>query len=188
MLSQEHSDDVGENRMGGRVWMGVEFVNPKIGGCRCCEGVAGIDEQQPVGADSSCDCEVECEIRDAWTRQVASLSIHAYDAITDDGQEVFNLLAEREIDNVILVGVHLNMCVLGRPFGIRQMVNVGKNVLLMRDMTETMYDHKMRPFVDHFTGTDLTVAHVERYWCPSVVSTDLTGESPFRFAEDQRGE
>ena len=28
--------------------------------------------------------------------------------------------------NVILCGVHLNMCVLGRPFGIRQMVKLGK--------------------------------------------------------------
>ena len=32
------------------------------------------------------------------------------------------------------------MCVLGRPFGIRQMVHLGKNVALMRDMTDTMYN------------------------------------------------
>ncbi len=98
----------------------------------------------------------------------------------------YNLLAERGIDNVILVGVHLNMCVLGRPFGIRQMVSVGKNVVLMRDMTDSMYDHEMSPLVDHFSGTDLVVAHVERFWCPSIVSTDLTSEPPFRFAEDGR--
>ena len=29
---------------------------------------------------------------------------------------------ERKIENVIILGVHLNMCVLGRPFAIRQMV------------------------------------------------------------------
>ena len=40
------------------------------------------------------------------------------------------------------MGVHLNMCVLGRPVGIRQMVNIGKNVVLMRDMTDTMYNPK----------------------------------------------
>ena len=38
--------------------------------------------------------------------------------------------------------------------------------------------------VDHFTGTDLVVEHVERYWCPTIESTDLIGEKPFRFAED----
>ena len=139
-------------------------------------------------SDMGCDCDVKCEIRDAWSRQIAALRIHEDDAITDDGQETYNLLAERGIDNVVLVGVHLNMCVLGRPFGIRQMVNMGKNVVLMRDMTDSMYDHEMSPFVDHFTGTDLVVAHVERYWCPSFVSTDITGKPPFVFADDRRGE
>ncbi len=42
--------------------------------------------------------------------------------------------------NVILLGVHPNMCVLGRPFGLRQMAKNGKNVVLMRDMTDTMYN------------------------------------------------
>lgn len=137
-------------------------------------------------SDMGCDCEDKCEIRDAWTRQIATIRIHESDAVTDDGQETQNLLAERGIDKVILVGVHLNMCVLGRPFGIRQMVNMDKQVLLVRDMTDTMYDHRMRPFVDHFTGTDLVVAHVEQHWCPSVLSTDLTGGEAFRFAADLR--
>ena len=44
------------------------------------------------------------------------------------------------INNVILLGVHTNMCVLGRPFGLRQMAKNGKNVVLMRDMTDTMYN------------------------------------------------
>ena len=84
------------------------------------------------------------------------------------------------------MGVHLNMCVLGRPFGIRQMVDVGKDVVLMRDMTDTMYDHRMAPFVSHFEGTDLVIEHVERYWCPSITSADLVGGTPFRFAADSR--
>jgi nicotinamidase-related amidase len=137
-------------------------------------------------SDMGCDCDVECEIREAWTRQIGTLRIDDADAITDDGQETFNLLAERGIRNVILTGVHLNMCVLGRPFGIRQMVAVGKNVVLARDLTDTMYDRDMAPFVDHFTGTDFVVAHVEAGFCPSIQSSDLTGEPPFRFAEDRR--
>jgi hypothetical protein len=44
----------------------------------------------------------------------------------------------------------------------------------------------MRPFVDHFTGTDLVVAHIEKHWCPTIVSSDITGGPPFRFAEDKR--
>jgi nicotinamidase-related amidase len=132
-------------------------------------------------SDMGCDCAVKCKIREAWTRQTSKIEIADGDAITDTGQETWNLLAARHIDNVILCGVHLNMCVLGRPFGIRQMVHVGKNVALMRDLTDTMYNPEKRPQVSHFAGTELVIEHVEKYWCPSFTSADLTGGKPFRF-------
>ena len=97
-------------------------------------------------------------------------------------------MEERGIKNVILAGVHLDMCVLGRPFGIRRMVRTGKNVALMRDMTDTMYDPSSSPQVDHFTGTDLMLAHVERYWAPSLISSEFSGRAAFRFSEDLRSE
>lgn len=146
------------------------------------EGVLPIDD-----SDMGCSCEEpKCEIREAWTRQIKTIDIVKGDAITDNGQETVNLLKKHKIDNVILCGVHLNMCVLGRPFGIRQMVKLGKNVALMRDMTDTMYNPQRPPGVDHFTGTDLVVGHVERYWCPTFTSADLMGGKPFKFAEDKR--
>ena len=135
-----------------------------------------------------CSCTgKKCDIIPPWKRQIATLEIFPGDALTDNGQETWNLLQERGIENVILCGVHLNMCVLGRPFAIRQMVNVGKRVALMRDLTDTMYNHELRPRVSHFAGTDLVVQHVEKVWCPSFTSADLTGRPPFHFAEDTRG-
>jgi nicotinamidase-related amidase len=146
------------------------------------EGVLPIDD-----SDMGCSCKGEkCEIREAWQRQNKLIDIAEGDAVTDNGQETYNLLADREIDNVILCGVHLNMCVLGRPFAIRQMVKVGKNVALMRDMTDTMYNPERPPGVDHFTGTDLVIEHIEKFWCPSFTSTDITGKKAFRFTEDKR--
>jgi nicotinamidase-related amidase len=145
------------------------------------EGVLPIDD-----SDMGCDCKVKCEIRSPWTRQTAAVEIAGADAITDNGQETWNLLAERKIDNVILCGVHLNMCVLGRPFAIRQMVRLGKTVALIRDMTDTMYNPDRPPGAAHFEGTDRVVEHVERYWCPSFVSTDITGKPAFRFKADPR--
>ncbi|MBM3847539.1 MAG: protein-signal peptide and transmembrane prediction [Verrucomicrobia bacterium] len=146
------------------------------------EGVLPIDD-----SDMGCSCAGnKCTIREAWTRQIEGIVMVEGDALTDDGQETWNLLAERGIENVILCGVHLNMCVLGRPFAIRQQVYLGKKVALMRDMTDTMYNPERPPGVDHFTGTDLVVGHVEKYWCPSFTSTDITGQPAFRFAEDKR--
>lgn len=143
------------------------------------EGVLPIDD-----SDMGCSCEgKKCVIRDAWKREIATLEIALEDAITDDGQEVWNLLQQHHIENVILCGVHLNMCVLGRPFGIRQMVHMGKNVALMRDMTDTMYNPERPPGVSHFRGTEMVIAHVERYWCPTFTSADITGGSAFEFKE-----
>ena len=124
--------------------------------------------------------------RAPWKSQTDLLDIHNEDLISDNGIEIWNALEQRGIKNVILVGVHTNMCVLGRPFGLRQMAKNDKNVVLMRDMTDTMYNPERPPGVDHFTGTDLVVEHVEKFWCPSFTSTDITGKESFRFKEDKR--
>jgi type 1 glutamine amidotransferase len=56
----------------------------------------------------------------------------------------------------------------------------------MRDLTDTMYNSRMKPFVSHFTGTDLVVGHIERFVCPTITSTVLTGEPGFVFRNDKR--
>jgi nicotinamidase-related amidase/type 1 glutamine amidotransferase len=136
-------------------------------------------------SDGGCDDSPTCQTGHPWTRQIETITIAEGDAVSDSG-EVFNLLTQRRIDQVLVLGVHLNMCVLGRPFSIRQLVRQGKRVVLVRDLTDTMYNSRQRPRVNHFTGTDLVVEHVERYWCPTITSNDLLGGQPFRFPEDQR--
>ncbi len=122
-----------------------------------------------------------------WTRQVEALEIDsAKDAITDNGTENWNLLEQHGVKNVILLGVHTNMCVLGRPFGLRQMAKNGKNVALMRDLTDTMYNPKMEPKVSHFRGTDLVVEHIEKYVCTTATSDQILGGAPYRFSSDPR--
>ncbi len=44
---------------------------------------------------------------------------------------------------------------------------------LVRDLTDTMYNPRMRPQVPHDRGTDLVVEHVEKNWCPSTTSGQL---------------
>lgn len=122
--------------------------------------------------------------RSPWKKQVDAIEIKDQDAITDSGVETWNLMEAYGIENVVLVGVHLNMCVLGRPFGLRQMAANGKNVVLMRDMTDSMYNPNMWPYVDHYTGTRLVVEHVEKYVCPSVTSDQILGGRPFVFSGD----
>jgi nicotinamidase-related amidase/type 1 glutamine amidotransferase len=137
-------------------------------------------------SDGGCDCRPPCEQGSPWRKQVEAIEIQDVDAISDSGVEIWNLLEQRGIKNVVLMGVHTNMCVLGRPFGLRNMAKAGKNVVLMRDLTDTMYNSRKSPYVSHFTGTDLVVEHVEKYVCPTVASTVITGKPPFRFENDRR--
>lgn len=125
--------------------------------------------------------------RAPWVRQTELLEIDGQrDFISDNGAEVWNILEQRGIRNVVLVGVHTNMCVLGRSFGLRNMVRYGKNTVLVRDMTDTMYNPAAAPYVSHFTGTDLIVEHIEKWVCSTITSDQLLGGKPFRFALDKR--
>ncbi|HEU0078093.1 MAG TPA: hypothetical protein VFQ76_10620, partial [Longimicrobiaceae bacterium] len=72
-----------------------------------------------------------------WTRQTPLIGIAPEDAVSDDGGEVFSLLEHRGIRDVVVMGVHTNICVLGRPFGIRQLVKLGMRPVLCRDLTDS---------------------------------------------------
>ena len=123
-----------------------------------------------------------------WTHQIDVLRIDQdKDAISDSGIEIWNLLEARRIDNVILMGVHLNMCVSGRPFGLRQLAKNGKHVVLMRDLTDTMYDPACWPFVSHLQGTELFTQHVEKHICPTLTSDQFIGGKPFAFSTATSG-
>ncbi|MFO0930134.1 MAG: isochorismatase family protein [Gemmataceae bacterium] len=125
--------------------------------------------------------------RAPWKRQTDKLTIDPdRDVISDGGEEIWSVLAARGIDRIMLVGVHTNMCVLGRPFGLRQMARNGKTVVLVRDLTDTMYNPERAPFVSHFTGTDLIVEHIEKFVCPTITSDQLLGGKPLRFSGDRR--
>lgn len=134
----------------------------------------------PIDDSDWCDCRPKCDLKAAqangwpWTRQIATIRIHEEDAVSDQGQEIYNLFEQRGIKNVIICGVHTNICVLKRSFGIRQMVLLGKNVALARDLTDCLYDPAKPPYTSHDNGTALLVQHIEKFWCPSLASTDLT--------------
>ncbi len=119
------------------------------------------------------------------TRQHPALKIEKGDAI-GDSKDIYYLLRQRQIENVILMGVHTNMCVLGRPFGIRQLTYLGMNVILMRDMTDSLYNPAKAPYVSHYRGTELVIEHIEKYWCPTILSSDILSKPAFRFKGDKR--
>ena len=55
------------------------------------------------------------EIAPEWDRSADTI------VLSDDGRKIYNYLRSLGIKNVVMMGVHTNMCVLGRSFGIRQL-------------------------------------------------------------------
>ena len=78
-----------------------------------------------------------------------------------------------QVHNVLVTGVHANMCVLNRPFAIKQLTKWGFRCILVRDLTDAMYNPQDRPYVSHLRGTELVIEHIEKYWAPTVQSPDL---------------
>jgi nicotinamidase-related amidase len=152
---------------------------------------SGLDNEKQVKwpidqSDGGCDCATPCPKGRPWTKQIDTIKITDDDAISESGVEIASLFAQQGIENVMLMGVHENMCVVGRSFGLRNMVHLGKNVVLVRDLTDALYNPQKAPQVSHLRGTELVCEHIEKYICPTVTSSDLLGGPAFRFKEDKR--
>ena len=110
----------------------------------------------------------------AWSRQHPAIEIdEAKDGISDNGEEIWNYMQARGIKNVVILGVHTNMCILNRSFAIKAMVDRGVNVALVRDLTDAMYNPARSPYVSHEEGTRLVIEYIEKFWCPTITSDDL---------------
>jgi len=131
----------------------------------------------PVDAsDGGCDSGEPPWYR-AWTRQHPGITIDpTADLVSEDGDEIRGHLRARGIRLLALLGVHTNMCILDRSFGIRAMLRHGQDCALVRDLTDAMYNPARPPHCDHDQGTALIVAHIERHLCPTIASADLRGE------------
>lgn len=119
----------------------------------------------------------ETDPRKVWKSQHPAIRIdQERDVISDDGREIYSFLQQQAIRQVLIMGVHANRNILNRSFGIKQMVKWGVNIALVRDLTDAMYNPASSPYVSHREGTDLIVSYIEKFWCPTIRSEDLTGE------------
>ena len=69
------------------------------------------------------------------------------DFMTDDPEEMWNIIMSRDLHTLIYVGGSTNMCLAGRPFGLLNMKQYGMNVFLDRN-----YDHVMHRIPHGWNG------------------------------------
>jgi nicotinamidase-related amidase len=127
------------------------------------DGDGGSDTIDPLPAGSK-----------AWSRQHPLIAIDQdRDVITDDGRELVAFLGANGRDVVLMTGVHTNMCVLNRSFGLRALVGWGISAVLVSDLTDAMYNPERPPYVSHEEGTALVVQFVESFVAPTTRSADV---------------
>ncbi|HUG90169.1 MAG TPA: isochorismatase family protein, partial [Planctomycetaceae bacterium] len=77
-----------------------------------------VEPELPVDTSKqACDDPVVGPAVRRFSKQHEAIRIIGYDGVSDSGQEIFNTFRALGIKHVVLMGVHTNMCVLGRPFG-----------------------------------------------------------------------
>jgi nicotinamidase-related amidase len=146
-----------------------------------CEPVPVKDYPLPIddsdgGSDSVDQYPPDTRV---WKRQTEKIAIdHSRDLICgDEGEQLHSFLASRGIKLLIYMGVHTNMCILNRSFGIKNMLGKGWKTLLVRDLTDAMYNPERAPYVSHGEGTALVVSYIEKFYCPTINSVQIIGET-----------
>jgi hypothetical protein len=90
----------------------------------------------------------------------------------DTLEDVYSICKQRGLKHLIYFGVHTQVCLLGKPMGLRNMKAAGLSCILARDLTDA------HPGYDPSRGftpdghTEDVVAHFEKYLAPSVDMTD----------------
>jgi len=78
------------------------------------------------------------------------------------------LCKNQGIERLLYLGVHTQVCLLGKSVGLLNMKRAGFDCILARDLTDAHPDYDPTNGITPDNLTARTVAHFERYLCPSV--------------------
>ena len=100
----------------------------------------------PIGVEHNCDC-AQLSTSRTWESETNLISIHPNDALIDgnDGESLYNIVQARRINTLVYAGVATNMCVMNRRTATIAAKGWGLDVLLARELTDTMYNPEDPP-------------------------------------------
>jgi NPCBM/NEW2 domain/Chitobiase/beta-hexosaminidase C-terminal domain len=123
----------------------------------------------PVPDAGGCACGRErCAGNYGWDGMHPALRIGAEDLMPDSQAEVYAICRERGLTHLIYVGFHTQVCLLGKPMGLKAMKSAGLSCVLARDMTDAHpgYD-PAREFTPDL-NTEQVVEHFEKHLAPTI--------------------
>lgn len=123
----------------------------------------------PVPDAGGCACGRErCAVNYGWDGMHPDLRIGEDDLMPDTQAEVYAICKTRNLTHLIYVGFHTQVCLLGKPMGLRAMKSAGLRCVLARDMTDAHpgYD-PARDFTPDL-NTEQVVEHFEKHLAPTI--------------------
>jgi hypothetical protein len=127
----------------------------------------------PVPDAGGCACGRErCAVNYGWDGMHPALRIADDDLMPDTQAEVYAICQKYGLTHLIYVGFHTQVCLLGKPMGLKAMKSAGLNCVLARDMTDAHpgYD-PARNFTPDI-NTEQVVEHFEKYLAPTISFQD----------------
>ena len=123
----------------------------------------------PVPDAGGCACGRErCAVNYGWDGMHPALHIGKADLMPDTQAEVYAICAKHGLTHLIYVGFHTQVCLLGKPMGLKAMKSAGLRCVLARDMTDAHpgYDPS-RNFTPDL-NTEQVVEHFEKHLSPTI--------------------
>jgi hypothetical protein len=123
----------------------------------------------PVPDAGGCACGRErCAVNFGWDGMHPGLRIAETDLMPDTQAEVYAICQQRGLTHLIYVGFHTQVCLLGKPMGLKAMKSAGLQCVLARDMTDAHpgYD-PARNFTPDL-NTEQVIEHFEKHLAPTI--------------------
>ncbi len=123
----------------------------------------------PVPDAGGCACDRErCAVNYGWDGMHPDLRIGKHDLMPDTQAEVYAICRQYGLTHLIYVGFHTQVCLLGKPMGLRAMKSAGLQCVLARDMTDAHpgYD-PARKFTPDL-NTAQVVEHFEKHLASTI--------------------
>lgn len=123
----------------------------------------------PVPDAGGCACGRErCAVNYGWDGMHPALRIGDKDWMPDTQAEVYALCKEKGLTHLIYVGFHTQVCLLGKPMGLRAMKSAGLHCVLARDMTDAHPGYEPSRGFTPDLNTAQVVEHFEKHLAPTI--------------------
>ena len=123
----------------------------------------------PVPDAGGCACGRErCSGNFGWDGMHPAFKIGANDLIPDTQAEVYAVCSKLGLTHLIYVGFHTQVCLLGKPMGLRNMKAAGLHCVLARDMTDAHPGYAPERGFTPDLNTQQVVEHFEKHLAPTI--------------------